>query len=115
GSFTLVPLPHEAQFAPVYGILSDDFDRDGKVDLLLAGNFDGVKPEIGRMSGGYGLLLRGDGKGGFAPVMTRESGFFVPGQTRDIQRIRTAQGDLFVVMRNNEGPLVFKAGQGKGK
>ncbi len=109
GSFTLVPLPHEAQFAPVYGILSDDFDRDGKADLLLAGNFDGVKPEIGRMSGGYGLLLRGDGKGGFAPMLARESGFFVPGQARDIQRLRTGQGDIYVVARNNDKPLVFRA------
>jgi hypothetical protein len=108
GSFTLVPLPHEAQFAPVYGILSDDFDRDGKLDLLLAGNFDGVKPEIGRMSAGYGMLLRGDGKGAFTPILTRDSGFFVPGQTRDIQRVRTAQGDLYVVARNNDRPLVFK-------
>ena len=115
GSFTLVPLPHEAQFAPVYGILGDDFDRDGKPDLLLAGNFDGVKPEIGRMSAGYGMLLRGDGKGAFAPVLNRDSGFFVPGQARDIQRLRTGKGDLYVVTRNNDRPLVFSAARGKGK
>ncbi|MBA2707096.1 MAG: VCBS repeat-containing protein [Gemmatimonadaceae bacterium] len=109
GSFTLLPLPHEAQFAPVYGILANDFDRDGKLDLLLAGNFDGVKPEIGRMSGGYGLLLRGDGTGRFASVRSRDSGFFVPGQARDIQRIRTRQGELYVVTRNNDRPLIFRA------
>src|SRR5881409_3353714 len=67
GSFTLVPLPLEAQLAPVYGILARDFDEDGKTDLLLAGNFDGVKPEIGRMSASYGLLLRGDGQGDVTP------------------------------------------------
>ena len=115
GSFTLVPLPHEAQFAPVYGILSDDFNRDGKADLLLAGNFDGVKPEIGRMSAGYGLLLRGDGKGGFAPVPARESGFFVPGQARDIQRLRTSQGNVYVVTRNNDRPVVFRANDGRAR
>ncbi|MDP9177828.1 MAG: VCBS repeat-containing protein, partial [Gemmatimonadota bacterium] len=111
GSFTLVPLPHEAQFAPVYGILANDFDRDGKLDLLLAGNFDGVKPEIGRMSAGYGLFLRGDGKGKFAAVRSLDSGFSVPGQARDIQRIRTGQpgGELYVVTRNNDRPLVFRS------
>jgi hypothetical protein len=46
GSFTLVPLPREAQTAPVFGILARDFDGDGHLDLLIAGNFDGVKPEI---------------------------------------------------------------------
>jgi hypothetical protein len=109
GSFTLVPLPREAQIAPVYGILAADFDRDGKLDLLLAGNFDGVKPEIGRMSAGYGLFLRGGGNGNFTPVGASQSGFVVPGQARDIQRIRTRQGELYVVTRNNDRPLVFRA------
>jgi hypothetical protein len=108
GSFTLAPLPREAQLAPVYGILASDFDRDGKLDLLLAGNFDGVKPEIGRMEASYGLLLRGDGQGGVKPVRAGESGFLVPGQARDIQRLRTRRGDLYVVTRNNDRPLFFR-------
>jgi hypothetical protein len=109
GSFTLVPLPDEAQLAPVYGILATDVDRDGHTDLLLAGNFDGFKPEMGRMSASYGLLLRGDGKGAFTPVRAPESGFMVPGQTRDIQRVRTASGEIIVVARNNDRPLVFRS------
>jgi enediyne biosynthesis protein E4 len=122
GTFTMIPLPLEAQIAPVYGILAKDFDGDGKVDLLLAGNFDGVKPEIGKMDAGYGLYLRGDGKGHFTPVRTVESGFFVPGQARDIERVRTPNGDRYVVTRNNDRPLIFRtthgaartAGTGKG-
>lgn len=109
GSFTLVPLPRAAQLAPVYGILAADFDGDGHLDLLLAGNFDGVKPEIGRMSASYGLFLRGDGRGGFTPVEAAESGFLVPGQARDIQRIRTRHGELYVVTRNDDRPLIFRS------
>ncbi len=112
GSFTLVPLPLQAQLAPVYGILAGDFDGDGKVDLLLAGNFDGVQPEIGRMSASYGLFLRGDGAGSFTPVPASRSGFLVPGQARDIKRVRTRRGDLYVVARNNDRPLVFRAAPG---
>jgi len=108
GSFTLLPLPLEAQLTPIYGILAADYDRDGALDLLMAGNFDGVKPEIGRMHAGYGLFLRGDGKGAFVPQRATESGFVVPGQARDIQRVRTRQGDLYVVTRNNDRPLVFR-------
>jgi enediyne biosynthesis protein E4 len=111
GSFTLVPLPREAQLAPVYGILAGDFDGDGRTDVLLAGNFDGVKPEIGRMAASYGLFLKGDGAGGFMPVRARESGFMVPGQARDIQRIRTRQGELYIVSRNDDRPLVFRRGR----
>ena len=113
GSFTLVPLPDEAQLAPVYGILAADLDHDGHTDLLLAGNFDGFKPEIGRMAASYGLALRGDGKGHFTPLRAPQSGFFVPGQSRDIARVRTPHGDLFVVARNNDRPLVFRLGAKK--
>ena len=109
GSFTLVPLPLEAQLAPVYGILALDADGGGKRDLLLAGNFDGVQPSIGRMSASYGLLLRDEGAGRFTPVPAAQSGFFVAGQARDIQRVRTRRGDLYVVTRNNDRPLIFRA------
>jgi hypothetical protein len=113
GSFTLVPLPREAQLAPVYAILAGDFDRDGATDLLLAGNFEGVQPGIGAMLASYGLLLRGDARGNFTPVPTRESGFLVPGQARDIQRLRTSRGDLYIVARNNDRPMFFRSNRGR--
>ena len=109
GTFTMVPLPPEAQIAPMYGLLATDVDGDGKTDLLMAGNFEGVKPEIGTMTASYGLYLRGDGKGRFSPVRELQSGFFVPGQARDIQRVRTRNGSIYVVARNNDRPLIFRA------
>jgi enediyne biosynthesis protein E4 len=112
GSFTMIPLPSEAQRAPVYGMLARDFDGDGHTDLLLAGNFDGVKPELGKMDASYGLFLRGDGKGHFAPMSPVESGFFVPGQARDIERVRTAAGDRYIVTRNNDRTLTFRSTPG---
>lgn len=108
GSFTLVPLPREAQVAPVYGILAADVDGDGTSDLLLVGNFDGFLPEIGRMSASYGLVLTADRAGSFKAVPSVVSGFFVPGQGRDVQRLRTSRGTRYVVARNNDRPLVFR-------
>jgi len=108
GSFTLIPLPGEAQIAPFYGILAGDFDHDGRSDVLLGGNLAGVQPAFGSMMASYGLLLRGDGRGEFAVVRASESGFIVPGQTRDIQRLRTRRGDLYIVARNNDRPLFFR-------
>ena len=75
---------------------------------MVAGNFDGFRPEIGRMAASYGLLLRGDGKGTLTPSQAPESGFFVPGQARDIARLRTAAGEAFIVTRNNDAPLFFR-------
>ena len=109
GSFTMVPLPLEAQIAPVYGLLAGDLEGNGKTDVLIGGNFDGVKPELGSMSAGYGVFLRDDGHGHFTAVRALESGFVVPGQARDIQRVRTRNGPIYVVSRNNDRPLVFRA------
>ena len=109
GRFTLVPLPREAQQAPVYAMLSGDFDGDGHQDLLLAGNFDGVRPDIGRMEASDGLLLRGDGRGGYTPLSGRASGFVVSGQARDIARVRTRRGTAIIVARNNDRPLFFRS------
>ncbi|HJQ12878.1 MAG TPA: VCBS repeat-containing protein, partial [Gemmatimonadaceae bacterium] len=66
GTFTLRPLPAEAQFAPIYASVAGDFDGDGKIDLMVAGNSFDVSPMLGRYDASYGLLLRGDGKGNFA-------------------------------------------------
>ena len=108
GSFTIVALPDEAQLAPVYGISVRDVDGDGVTDLLLAGNFDGVKPDIARLGDSYGMLLRGVKGGSFAAVRRLQSGFFVRGQAREILRLRSRDGDRLVVARNNDRPLVFR-------
>lgn len=113
GSFTVTPLPAAAQIAPVYAILAGDFAGSGKTDLLLAGNFDGVNPEIGLMTAGFGTYLRGDGKGHFAALRELESGFEVPGQARDIQRVRTRNAVVYIVVRDNDKPLVFQTSGGR--
>jgi hypothetical protein len=103
GTFDLQPLPMEAQFAPVYATLADDFDRDGHADILLGGNFSGVTPLRGKYDASYGLLLRGDGTGRFAAVSLEESGLVIEGEVRDMKALRHAgAGRVVVVARNND-------------
>src|SRR6185295_8285360 len=101
GTFDLQPLPPEAQLAPVYAALASDFDRDGRVDLLLGGNFYGVTPVQGRYDASYGLLLSGDGKGGFTPVDIDKSGVLIDGQVRHLALVRGPTGGRFVVVAKN--------------
>jgi hypothetical protein len=109
GTFDLQPLPVEAQFAPVYAATADDFDGDGRVDLLLAGNFYGVTPLLGRYDAGYGLLLRGDDTGRFMAVDLEESGLEIEGQVRDMKWLRHASGGrVIVIARNNDGLQVLR-------
>jgi len=107
GGFIKKPLPGEAQFSPVYGILPGDFDGDGVLDLLVGGNFYESKPEVGIYDGSYGLLLKGDGKGGFVSVPPGRSGFFVKGAVRDIGALKVGGQNCIVVARNNDSLALF--------
>ena len=106
GKFTLHRLPIEAQFAPIYAVLADDFDADGHVDLLLGGNFHGVTPVRGRYDAGYGLLLRGAGNARFVAVGMEESGLLIEGQVRGLGVLRRAGGDRLIVVARNDDKLV---------
>jgi len=109
GTFDLQALPVEAQFAPIYAVLPDDFDGDGHVDLLVAGNFYGVPPVLGRYDAGYGLLLRGSGDGRFTAVDMTESGLVIGGQARHMKLLRRAGGGrLIVVARNGDRLQVLR-------
>jgi hypothetical protein len=103
GTFTLRPLPAEAQFAPIRAALVDDFDGDGRPDLLVGGNLYGVPPVLGRYDASYGLLLSGRGDGRFDAVDMERSGLVIEGQVRHMGRLRSAGGGrLIVVARNND-------------
>jgi hypothetical protein len=80
--FEVRVLPVEAQMAPAFGICVADFDGDGKEDLFMAQNFFATEPGTPRYDAGRGLLLKGDGKGGFTPVPGQESGIEVYGEQR---------------------------------
>ena len=109
GTFSLRPLPIEAQFAPIYAVIADDFDGDGRTDLLAAGNFYGVTPMLGRYDASYGLLLRGNGSGRFESVDLQASNLLIEGQVRHMKELRGPKGQrLIVVARNDDKVMVLR-------
>jgi enediyne biosynthesis protein E4 len=75
-------LPQEAQLAPSSGAVVADFTGDGNDDLFLAQNFFPTEINTMRFDAGAGLLLVGDGRGGFAAQSLRASGIRVLGDMR---------------------------------
>lgn len=108
--FETVPLPPQAQFAPAMGLIPGDFTGDGQHDLLLAGNLYVSEVETGRADAGIGMLLTGNGNGSFEPMPVSESGFFAPGDVRDIKLVNVPQvGALVLVARNNGAVTIYKS------
>ena len=108
GAFSVKALPLQAQTSPIHGILTGDYNRDGKTDILLTGNFFDVLTEIGRYDANYGLLLLGDNKLNFTVTKPEQTGFFVRGQVRRMQPVRGANGGQFIVLaKNNDRAQVF--------
>ncbi len=60
GSFTFVPFQNELQVSPLMAFVSHDFDGDEKEEILVAGNYFGVKPYQGRFDSFPGALIRAE-------------------------------------------------------
>jgi len=73
-------LPLEAQLAPCFAVCVADYNGDGNEDIFLGQNFFAVGGDTSRYDAGRGLLLEGDGNGGFRAVPGQESGVKVYGQ-----------------------------------
>jgi hypothetical protein len=108
GNFSLQALPYQAQFSPIRGIEVGDFDHDGKVDILLAGNFFDSLPEWGRFDANYGLMLQGLGKGKFAVKTSQKTGFKTMGQVRKMALVKGKGGNFVVLAKNNDKAQVFQ-------
>ncbi len=76
------PLPREAQLAPASFVGVADFDGDGNEDVVLSQNFFPTALGFPRYDGGRGLLLLGDGAGGFTPMEAARSGIAIYGDQR---------------------------------
>ncbi|MBT1712098.1 hypothetical protein KK062_27905, partial [Fulvivirgaceae bacterium PWU5] len=108
GRFTLHALPMAVQVAPVNGMVTTDVNRDGHQDVLLVGNDYGNEVFAGRYDAFTGLVLLGDGKGGFRVVPSEQSGFYVPGDAKALVRVAGAQGELFLASQNRDSVKVFR-------
>lgn len=82
--FEALPLPLDAQLAPSLGVAVADFDGDGHEDLFLAQNFHPTEIGTMRFDAGVGLVLLGDGAGGFRALDVAASGVAIGGDQRGV-------------------------------
>jgi hypothetical protein len=105
GKFTMIPLPFEAQVSALNGMVADDFDADGNLDVLINGNDYGTEVAIGRYDALNGLLLKGDGKGNFKGLTILQSGIFIPGNGKALVKLVSGNGNYLAIASQYRGPL----------
>jgi len=108
GKFERHDLPALAQVSKVMALRTEDVDHDGHLDVLLGGNFNGASMYQARYDAFFGLILKGDGKGGFKALVPTDTGFLQEGDVRDIKVVRTPKGPLYFVTRNSANMQIFK-------
>ena len=109
GKYSVSKLPSSVQWSPVFSFLTVDANKDGKTDIISAGNFYGVLPYEGRYDAGFGNVLLNAGTNRFTVLSPYQSGFLATGEVRDIKKIKLANGSkCLLVARNNDGVLFLR-------
>ncbi len=114
GRFIKKEFPARAQFAPLLAGTTLDFNGDGNLDFLFAGNSYSAEIQHGWYDASIGGVLLGDGQGGFSYLQTLQSGFHADGNVKSIHRLHKADGSLVLVAVQNRDSLnVYEVSGGR--
>jgi hypothetical protein len=105
--FTLVDLPLEAQYSPIYSFLIFDYDLDGIQDVIAGGNQFEVKPQFGRYDGSSGWFFKGElkeGKYSLQPGVDLN----VQGEIRDIETMTIGKTRYILFAKYDDELEVYK-------
>jgi enediyne biosynthesis protein E4 len=115
GKFELHALPDAAQISLLNGMVVDDFNADGNLDVAICGNDYGNEVFNGRYDAMNGLVLLGDGKGNFIAQTILQSGFFVPGDAKALIKLQGAHNTYLLAASQNRGPLKLFTSKNKSQ
>ncbi len=112
GQYDKQVLPISSQLSTTNDILIEDFNQDGNLDILLAGNLYVSEVETPRADAGIGQLLLGDGDFNFTPIAYNESGLLLNDDVRKIITI-TGTDRKYLLAACNDGPVIMHEYQTK--
>ncbi len=110
GTFKSHRLPSEAQLAPIQDIVVWDFNKDGNLDIVIAGNMYNTEVETPSYDAGKGLFLQGNGDGSFTPIdKIAKSGLFMPKDVQDLSLLMLSGSDRPAILtaNNNDALQLF--------
>ena len=102
GKFVSHNLPVEAQFSSINQVIVEDYNKDGNLDILTAGNLYVSEVETPRNDASFGYYFTGNGNGTFKAVTPKESGVFIKGDTKDLANIKINDTSYIIAAKNND-------------
>jgi hypothetical protein len=96
------------QYAPLYAMTLLDFNHDGNMDLVAAGNQSSIRIRMGVIDANFGQLYQGDGKGNFTYVHQATSGLSITGDTKSIKTVQLGNDLHMIIGINNVGVISYK-------
>ncbi|MEM7299097.1 MAG: VCBS repeat-containing protein, partial [Bacteroidota bacterium] len=106
GMFLMNDLPPRSQYSSIHAFLWEDLDDNGIKELVVAGNFSYIKPELGRYDANFGLLYESS-EDQLSLVPNSISGLKLKGDIKKAATIRTTQNDKLLVFARNDDTLLF--------
>ncbi|AEM70003.1 FG-GAP repeat protein [Allomuricauda ruestringensis DSM 13258] len=105
GNFVFVPFKNELQVSPIMSFLVDDFDGDGNTEVLVGGNYFGVKPYHGRLDSFPGALIKSERD----IVLGNQLGLdFTQKSIRHLKTITLNKQKYLLAVFNNDKAQVYK-------
>ena len=90
-------LPMEAQWTPVYSMVSEDVNQDGWQDLIMGGNESYVRVRLGRNNSSRGIVLINQRAGSFKFLPNKKSGLMLTGDVREIKTLKSQGRTVLLV------------------
>ncbi|MEJ2161949.1 MAG: VCBS repeat-containing protein [Robiginitalea sp.] len=108
GKFDAVPLPEEAQITPLFDVVARDLDRDGREDLILAGNIYETEVETPRLDGISGKVLLSKGDGTYRVMPHMQSGLYLRGNIKSLATFSEGTTHWLLAGVNDNSPLLYR-------
>ncbi len=106
-------LPTSAQFSVLNGIIAEDLNKDGTLDLILAGNKYESEIETTRADASIGVVLIQNEAESWESISAEDSGFFAAKNIKSMKRIQlgTKKETGILLGINDEKLQLWKTGQ----
>lgn len=108
GQFVAQNLPPALQWTPINSFVVNDFNTDGKKDLIVGGNFYEIPPYEGRYDAMPLILCQGDASGNFTPVLPLPETFDkINGEVGNLSLIHLADHHDGLIIGMSNGQVIL--------